>query len=89
MRARQRRGQRAWRLIRQLVVGAVGGVVTATGIALCFVPGPGLLVLLFGLTILAIEFVWAREARAWLQRKIRAFRRRFEMTRKRPARPLR
>ncbi|HKA15109.1 MAG TPA: TerC/Alx family metal homeostasis membrane protein [Myxococcota bacterium] len=51
----------AWRV----VVGIVGFTVLALGLAMLVLPGPGLLVIPFGLAILATEFVWARR---WLQK---------------------
>ena len=51
----------AWRV----VVGIVGATVLALGLAMLVLPGPGLLVIPFGLAILATEFVWARR---WLQK---------------------
>jgi uncharacterized protein (TIGR02611 family) len=64
-------------------VALIGGIVLMTGIILTPLPGPGLLLILVGLSILATEFHWAREFRIWLQRKVRAVRRRVEITRRR------
>jgi hypothetical protein len=49
-------------LIWRVFIGAVGGLVTIVGALLLFAPGPGLLVLLAGLGILASEFAWASRA---------------------------
>ena len=46
----------------------VGAVVFLLGVALLALPGPGLFVMAAGLSILALEFQWARR---WLD-KIRA-----------------
>jgi hypothetical protein len=46
----------AWRLF----IAAAGSSLLAAGAMLLFLPGPGLVVLLFGLAVLATEFVWAR-----------------------------
>ncbi len=48
-------GRLAWRL----VIGLTGGGVTVLGAVLLVAPGPGVLVLLAGLGILATEFAWA------------------------------
>jgi uncharacterized protein (TIGR02611 family) len=48
-------GRLAWRL----VIGFIGGGVTVFGAVLLVAPGPGVLVLLAGLGILATEFAWA------------------------------
>src|SRR5262245_19591098 len=51
------RGKRqAWRLIRL----AVGWLLTLVGLALLVLPGPGLLFLLPGLTLLSAESLWVR-----------------------------
>ncbi len=48
-------GRLAWRL----VIGLTGGGVNVLGAVLLVAPGPGVLVLLAGLGILATEFAWA------------------------------
>jgi uncharacterized protein (TIGR02611 family) len=45
---------------RRIGVATVGGTVTAVGVALLVLPGPGLLVVIAGLAILATEFAWAQ-----------------------------
>jgi len=45
---------------RRVAVTVVGAAVVLVGLALCVLPGPGLLVLAAGLAILATEYVWAR-----------------------------
>ena len=47
--------------IRRVVVLIVGGVVLLAGVTMIFTPGPGVAVILVGLTILASEFLWARK----------------------------
>ena len=51
------------KLLRRILIALVGGSVVLFGIALIFLPGPGLLTIAGGLAILAIEFAWARH---WL-----------------------
>lgn len=46
-------------IIVRLVIIAVGSVVFLAGLAMLVVPGPGILVSLVGLGILAREFTWA------------------------------
>jgi tellurite resistance protein TerC len=53
------------RQARRIVILTVGSTVLALGVAMLFLPGPGILVTWGGLAILAIEFVWARR---WLAR---------------------
>lgn len=43
-------------VIRKTVVGVAGGVVTAAGVVMLVTPGPGVIVTLAGLGILAREF---------------------------------
>lgn len=49
-------------LIWRIFIGVIGGLVTILGTIFLFAPGPGLLVLLAGLGILATEFAWAANA---------------------------
>jgi hypothetical protein len=42
--------------VRRLVIGLIGAVLVAVGVLLLVLPGPGLLVVLLGLVILASEF---------------------------------
>lgn len=49
-------------LVWRIFIGVVGGLVTVLGAVFLFAPGPGLLVLLAGLGILATEFAWASSA---------------------------
>jgi uncharacterized protein (TIGR02611 family) len=51
-------GSIVWRIF----IGVIGGLVTIIGTIFLFAPGPGLLVLLAGLGILATEFAWAANA---------------------------
>jgi tellurite resistance protein TerC len=51
----------AWRV----VVAVVGGTITLIGVALLVLPGPAFVVIPVGLSILATEFVWARQ---WLHK---------------------
>jgi hypothetical protein len=45
---------------RKLAVSIVGWVLVLTGIVLIAIPGPGLLLLLAGLVVLASEYAWAQ-----------------------------
>jgi hypothetical protein len=44
---------------RRLVILIVGGVVLLVGVAMLVLPGPGIIVIIAGLAILAKEFTWA------------------------------
>lgn len=50
---------------KRVVVFVIGASVLLLGVLLLVLPGPGLLFIFFGLTLLATEFVWAR---SWLRR---------------------
>jgi len=54
------RSTRTGRLTLQLVIAVLGAVVLTIGIILIPFPGPGWLIVLAGLAIWAIEFVWAQ-----------------------------
>jgi hypothetical protein len=46
--------------VRVVGVALFGGVLVLAGLAMLVLPGPGILVILAGLAVLATEFVWAR-----------------------------
>lgn len=50
---------KAGRLVWRIIIGLIGGGVAVFGAVLLVAPGPGVLVLLAGLGILATEFAWA------------------------------
>jgi uncharacterized protein (TIGR02611 family) len=47
------------RLVWRIVIGVIGGAVTVAGAIALVGPGPGILIVLAGLGILATEFAWA------------------------------
>lgn len=50
------------RSAKRIAVAVVGGALVIAGIVLCFLPGPGFLVVVLGFTVLATEFAWANRA---------------------------
>jgi uncharacterized protein (TIGR02611 family) len=62
------------RPVRRLLVLVIGSTVLLAGIAMLVLPGPGILVILIGLAILATEFMWAerllRQARERASRAV-------------------
>jgi glucose/arabinose dehydrogenase len=46
--------------VRQLIIGVVGFTILLLGAALLILPGPGIVVIVVGLVVLAVEFVWAK-----------------------------
>jgi len=47
------------RVVWRVIIGAIGGLITVFGAIALVGPGPGILVVLAGLGILATEFAWA------------------------------
>jgi uncharacterized protein (TIGR02611 family) len=82
-------GRQVWVFLRRILVAVVGGVIAVAGVVMSLGPGPGVLVLILGLTILATEFPWARRTLTQTKAKIRSFRRRWEMTHRPPNRQVR
>jgi len=54
-----------YKAARRIVVGVVGLTILLIGIVMIVTPGPAIVVIPVGLTILSIEFAWAR---TWLKR---------------------
>jgi tellurite resistance protein TerC len=50
------------RRLKAIITSLVGFTVLLVGVAMLVLPGPGLVVIAFGLVILSAEFVWARRA---------------------------
>jgi uncharacterized protein (TIGR02611 family) len=57
-------------LVYRVLVGIVGLFVTLLGLFLVPLPGPGWLVVIAGLLILASEFDWAHSAVQWLKARL-------------------
>jgi tellurite resistance protein TerC len=49
--------------VKRIAVAVVGGTITLLGFAMIVLPGPAIVVIPVGLSILATEFVWARRYR--------------------------
>ncbi len=56
-----------YKLARRIAVSIIGGTILVLGIVMIVTPGPALIFVPVGLTILGLEFAWAR---SWL-RKLR------------------
>jgi tellurite resistance protein TerC len=54
-----------YKVARRIVVAVVGVTVLLLGLVMIVTPGPAIVVIPVGLTILSIEFAWARN---WLKR---------------------
>lgn len=63
------------RIARRLLVTLAGAALLVLGTVLLVLPGPGVLVLVAGLAVLATEFTWAerplRAARSWASKATR------------------
>lgn len=51
-------------LLKRVLVGVIGGLITLIGVIALVAPGPGWLIIFTGLGILATEFAWAARALA-------------------------
>jgi len=49
-------------ILKRVLVGIVGGLVTVIGVVALVAPGPGWLIIFAGLGILGTEFAWAARA---------------------------
>ncbi|MGH2636935.1 MAG: PGPGW domain-containing protein, partial [Actinomycetota bacterium] len=63
-----------WRNGRRIAVSIAGFGLVAIGLVLLVIPGPGLLLILAGLAVLASEYVWAQRALNYTRRKAAAAR---------------
>lgn len=57
------------RSAKRIAVALVGTALLLAGVAMLVVPGPGLLVIIAGLAVLATEFAWASAALSMAKRK--------------------
>ena len=68
----QIRGRRSLDLTYRAVVFVVGGLIVLAGLAMLVLPGPGWLVIILGVAVLATEFAWAERlldrVKGWAER---------------------
>ena len=57
------------RSAKRITVAVVGTALLVAGVAMLALPGPGLLVIIAGLAVLATEFAWASSALSVAKRK--------------------
>jgi uncharacterized protein (TIGR02611 family) len=57
----------------RIVVGIVGGLIVAVGLATIPLPGPGWLTVIAGLVVLATEFRWAEQLLDYTKRNVKAW----------------
>jgi len=58
---------KTYRSAQRLVVLVVGLTIAAAGVVMLVTPGPGLLAILAGLSLLATEFAWAK----WFLKRVK------------------
>ena len=51
-----------WRSSKRIAVTVAGAAIVAAGLVMLVLPGPGLVVIVLGLAVLATEYVWAATA---------------------------
>ena len=58
------------RLALKIGAGALGGALVALGLVLVPLPGPGWLIVIAGLAVLAVEYAWARHLLRFTRRQL-------------------
>ena len=69
----------------RVVLTAVGALIVGIGLILVPLPGPGWLIVFFGLAILGTEFHWARRLLVWARMALARFAERWRARRSRRA----
>jgi uncharacterized protein (TIGR02611 family) len=67
------RAKRTGRLALRIGIGTLGTLVVALGIVLIPFPGPGWAIVILGLAIWAIEFVWAKNLLDFTKRHVQSW----------------
>jgi hypothetical protein len=69
------KGKGPWRLVKRIAIIVAGSVVTLVGIAMLVLPGPAIIVIPLGVSILSTEVPMARrwmdKAKEWVRKKKR------------------
>lgn len=66
---RESGGRTPLRALRLVAVTVVGWLLLLTGVVALVLPGPGMLLCLLGLVVLAREYIWARRSLRWARAK--------------------
>ncbi|MEU2615047.1 TIGR02611 family protein [Micromonospora sp. NPDC007271] len=61
------------RITLKIAVAIVGAIIVTVGIALIPLPGPGWLIVIAGLGVWAVEFIWARRLLTFTRRNVQAW----------------
>jgi uncharacterized protein (TIGR02611 family) len=67
------RARRTTRLVYQSVIAVIGGGIVVGGLLLVPLPGPGWLIVILGLAVLASEFEWAHKLLEFVKRTLRSW----------------
>ena len=67
------RATRAGRWSLKILIGTVGGLLVVVGLIMVPAPGPGWLVVIAGLSVLALEFEWARHVLELVRERVLAW----------------
>ena len=65
------RAQRTGRIALRTGIGLLGAILIVGGLILVPLPGPGWLIVIAGLAVLAIEFAWAKDLLHFTRRQLR------------------
>jgi uncharacterized protein (TIGR02611 family) len=60
--------------LKRIIIGIIGGTILIIGIILIVLPGPAFIVIPIGLSILATEFLWAKNMIHKFKNKMQSFR---------------
>jgi uncharacterized protein (TIGR02611 family) len=61
-----------------------GIILLVAGVAMLFLPGPGILAIFIGITFLAHEFHWARRVQSWMKNRYEHLKERIDGRREGP-----
>jgi uncharacterized protein (TIGR02611 family) len=64
------RARRTGRIVLKLAAGTLGALLVVLGLILVPLPGPGWLIVVAGLAVLAIEYAWARNLLRFTRRQL-------------------
>jgi uncharacterized protein (TIGR02611 family) len=67
------RANRTGRLALRIGIGVLGGLIVVLGIIMIPFPGPGWAVVILGLAVLALEFVWAKNLLEFTKRHVQSW----------------
>ena len=60
-----------WKRLKRITITLTGTITLVIGVGLLVLLGPGIIVILIGVSILSVEYPWASRVIDWLRRKLR------------------